>query len=39
MPDDGTLLDAFAAFVPDEAARARILVDNPNRLLATSARL
>jgi predicted TIM-barrel fold metal-dependent hydrolase len=32
MPDDGDLLDHLAAFVPDEAARNRILVDNPARL-------
>jgi predicted TIM-barrel fold metal-dependent hydrolase len=33
MPDDGRLLDALAAFVPDEALRTRVLVDNPRRLL------
>ena len=32
MPNDADLLDALAAQVPDEAARARILVDNPARL-------
>jgi len=32
MPDDGDLADLFAKFVPDEAARRRILVDNPRRL-------
>ena len=29
MPDEGELLDLLAAFVPDEATRNRILVDNP----------
>lgn len=33
MPDDAGLLDALARFVPDEAARRAILVDNPERLL------
>lgn len=33
MPDDGVLLDALARFVPDEALRRRILVDNPERLV------
>ncbi|HEX7053166.1 MAG TPA: amidohydrolase family protein [Burkholderiales bacterium] len=33
MPDDASLLDAFAALVPDDAIRRRILVDNPRRLL------
>ena len=32
MPNDGDLLDALAAWVPDEAARRAILVDNPARL-------
>lgn len=32
MPDEGELLDLLAAYVPDEAARNRILVDNPQRL-------
>ncbi len=32
MPDDGDLVDALAAFAPDEATRNRILVDNPARL-------
>jgi predicted TIM-barrel fold metal-dependent hydrolase len=32
MPDDGDLVDTLAAFVPDEATRNRILVDNPSRL-------
>ena len=32
MPDDGDLLDVLADFAPDEATRARILVDNPDRL-------
>lgn len=34
MPDDAGLLDALAAFVPDEALRRRVLVDNPERLLS-----
>lgn len=33
MPEDASLLDALAGFVPDEAVRRRILVDNPLRLL------
>ncbi len=32
MPDDGDLVDALAAFAPDEAVRNRILVDNPETL-------
>jgi 2-pyrone-4,6-dicarboxylate lactonase len=32
MPNDGDLLDALAAWVPDAAQRQRILVDNPARL-------
>lgn len=32
MPDDGTLADMFGAWVPDEALRKKILVDNPARL-------
>ena len=32
MPDDGALLDAFMAWVPDAAAQRRIMVDNPARL-------
>ena len=32
MPDEGELVDLLAAFVPDEAQRRRILVDNPARL-------
>jgi 2-pyrone-4,6-dicarboxylate lactonase len=32
VPDDGDLADLLAAFVPDEALRRRILVDNPQRL-------
>lgn len=32
MPNDGDLLDALAQWVPDEAVRNRILVDNPARL-------
>jgi len=31
-PDDAALLDLLAAWVPDEAVRRRILVDNPARL-------
>lgn len=33
MPDDASLLDAFAGLVPDEALRRRILAENPPRLL------
>lgn len=36
VPDDGKLLDALASFVPDEAQRHRILVNNPERLLGLS---
>jgi 2-pyrone-4,6-dicarboxylate lactonase len=32
MPNDGELVDLFAATVPDEKLRKRILVDNPARL-------
>lgn len=32
MPNDGDLADLFATWVPDEAMRRRILVDNPARL-------
>lgn len=32
MPDEGHLLDLLADFVPDEATRNQILVDNPARL-------
>ena len=32
IPDDGDLADLLATFVPDEAMRRRILVDNPQRL-------
>jgi predicted TIM-barrel fold metal-dependent hydrolase len=32
MPDEGELLDLLAAFVPDEARRNQIMVDNPQRL-------
>jgi 2-pyrone-4,6-dicarboxylate lactonase len=32
IPDDGDLADLLAKFVPDEATRRRILVDNPKRL-------
>ena len=32
MPDDGDLLDALAAFAPDEATRKQILVANPATL-------
>jgi predicted TIM-barrel fold metal-dependent hydrolase len=31
-PDDAALLDALADWVPDEAARRAILVDNPSKL-------
>lgn len=32
MPNDGDLADLLAAWVPDEALRRRVLVDNPARL-------
>jgi len=32
MPNDGDLVDLLADWVPDEATRARILVDNPRAL-------
>jgi predicted TIM-barrel fold metal-dependent hydrolase len=32
MPNDGELVNLFAEICPDEALRARILVDNPTRL-------
>jgi predicted TIM-barrel fold metal-dependent hydrolase len=32
MPNDGDLLNALAEWVPDEALRNRILVDNPAKL-------
>ncbi len=32
MPNDGELVDLFAAFCSDDALRARVLVDNPTRL-------
>ena len=32
MPNVGELLDLFADWVPDEAARKRVFVDNPKRL-------
>lgn len=32
MPNDGDLVDQIAAWIPDEAARQRILVDNAERL-------
>lgn len=32
MPDDAELLDLLLAWVPDEVARRRILVDSPSRL-------
>jgi len=33
VPDDGKLLDALADFVPDDALRHHVLVDNPLRLV------
>lgn len=32
VPDDGQLIDQFASWIPDEAVRRRILVDNPAAL-------
>ena len=34
MPNDGDLADMLAAWVPDEALRRRVLVENPARLYA-----
>lgn len=36
MPNVGDLLDLLADWVPDEAARNRVLVDNPHRLYGFS---
>jgi hypothetical protein len=32
MPNNGDLVDLIATWIPDEAARGLILVDNPQRL-------
>ncbi len=32
MPNDGDLVDLLAAWIPDEALRRRVLVDNPSEL-------
>lgn len=32
MPDEGELLDLLARFIPDEAVRNQVLVDNPQQL-------
>jgi predicted TIM-barrel fold metal-dependent hydrolase len=32
MPNDGDLVDLLLEWLPDEAARKRVLVDNPNKL-------
>jgi 2-pyrone-4,6-dicarboxylate lactonase len=32
IPNDGDLVDLLAAWIPDEALRTRVLVDNPARL-------
>jgi 2-pyrone-4,6-dicarboxylate lactonase len=32
MPNDGDLVDQIGVWVPDEATRKRILVDNPETL-------
>ena len=32
MPNDGELVDLFAAFCDDDALRRKVLVDNPTRL-------
>jgi len=32
MPNDGDLVDMLADWVPDEAQRKKVLVDNPARL-------
>jgi predicted TIM-barrel fold metal-dependent hydrolase len=36
MPNDGDLADMLAEWVPDDAQRERILVDNPQRLYGFS---
>jgi len=36
MPNDGELTDLLLRWIPDEAARRRILVDNPARLYGFS---
>ena len=36
MPDDGKLLDALCSFVPNQAVREKILVENPLRLVNAS---
>jgi predicted TIM-barrel fold metal-dependent hydrolase len=35
MPNDGELVDLFAATVEDDALRRKILVDNPAKLYWT----
>jgi 2-pyrone-4,6-dicarboxylate lactonase len=37
VPDDGDLVDLIAEIAPSEAARQRLLVDNPRRLYAFAA--
>jgi D-galactarolactone isomerase len=32
LPDDAVLFDLLAQWVPDQAVRNRILVDNPSKL-------
>jgi predicted TIM-barrel fold metal-dependent hydrolase len=32
MPNDGALLDLLGQWIPDEALRRRVLVDNPAAL-------
>jgi 2-pyrone-4,6-dicarboxylate lactonase len=32
MPNDGDVADTLAEWVPDDAQRKRILVDNPQRV-------
>jgi predicted TIM-barrel fold metal-dependent hydrolase len=36
MPNDGSLVDLLAAWVPDETQRRAVLVDNPARLYGFS---
>jgi len=36
VPDDGALVNALEQFIPDTKTRELILVNNPNRLLASS---
>jgi predicted TIM-barrel fold metal-dependent hydrolase len=37
MPNDADLVDLLAQWIPDEATRQRVLVDNPARLYGFAA--